>query len=450
MQVTETVSDGLQRKLKVVVPAGDIGSKYSERLDTFQGQVQLKGFRRGKVPRAHIQKLYGRSIMAEVLQAALEESSRQVLADRQERPAMQPKIDLPESQDEIEKVLNGQADLAYDMSFEILPKIELADFSTLKLEKLTADVADEDVDKALGDLADRSTTYEAEDGRVAGDSDRLTIDFIGRIAGEEFEGGKGEGVNLVIGQGGFIPGFEDGLKGAKAGDQRAIKATFPAEYPVPALAGKEADFEVTVKEVAKPVKPEIGDEFAKTLGAPDLSKLKEMVQAQIKRDFEQVARSKLKKALLDELEKVHSFVLPASLVDGEFEGIWRQVTSGLERQGKTFADEGKTEEGAREEFRKLAERRVRLGLVIGEIGETNKIQVTEDEIRRALIERARRYPGQERFVYEYFEKTPGAVDELRAPIFEDKVVDFIVELAKPSEKKVSREELLKPVDEEAA
>ena len=363
---------------------------------------------------------------------------------------MQPKIELTENQDEIEKVLSGQADLAFDMSFEVLPDIALVDFSTLQLERVAADVGAEEVDKALVDLADRNTAFEVEDGRPAGSGDRLTMDFVGRIDGEPFEGGKGDGVHLVIGQGGFIPGFEAGLDGAKAGDTRSVTATFPAEYPVPALAGKEAEFDVVVKEVARPVKPAIDDEFAKTLGAPDLAKLREMVQAQIEREYGQLSRARLKRELLDQLEKAHMFALPASLVDGEFEGIWRQVTSGLERSGKTFVDEGKTEESAREEFRKLAERRVRLGLVIGEIGEKNKIQVSEDELRRALIERARGFPGQERFVYEYFEKTPGAVDELRAPIFEDKVVDFVIELAKPAERKVSREDLLKPVDPDAS
>ncbi len=448
MQVTETVSDGLQRKLKVVVAAGEIGAKFTERMDDFKDRVQLKGFRRGKVPMAHLKKLYGRSLMAEVLQSTLDETTRKALADRNERPAMQPKIDLPENEAEIEKVLSGEADLAFDMSFEVLPEIALADFSKLTLEKLVADVPDSEIDKALSDLADRNTAYETEDGRAAGKDDQLTIDFVGKIGGEPFDGGKGEDVKLVIGQGGFIPGFEEGLTGAKAGDTRVVKATFPAEYPVPTLAGNEAEFDVTVKAVGKPVKPAVDDDFAKNLGAPDLAKLREMVQAQLQREHDQASRSKLKRALLDALEKAHDFVLPASLVDGEFEGIWQQVTTGLERSNKTFADEGKTEEGAREEFRKLAERRVRLGLVIGEIGEKNKVTVTEEEIRRALIERARRYPGQERFVYEYFEKTPGAVDELRAPIFEDKVVDYIVELAKPTERKVSREELLKPLEDE--
>jgi trigger factor len=450
MQVTETVSDGLKRKLKIVVGAGELGSKFTERLDDFKDRVQLKGFRRGKVPVAHLKKVYGRSLMAEVLQSTLEETSRQALVERQERPAMQPKIDWTEDQSEIEKVLNGQADLAYDMSFEVLPKIEVADLAALKLEKLTADITDEEVEKALATLADRNTTYEAEEGRAAGDGDRVTMDFVGRIDGEPFDGGKGEAVPLVLGKGGFIPGFEDGLKGVKAGEARLIKATFPAEYPVPTLAGKEAEFDVTVKEVGKPKVPAIDDELAKSFGASDLSRLRDMLRGQIGSEYERASRTKLKRNLLDALEKAHDFALPASLVDGEFEGIWKQIEQGLERSGKTFADEGKTEEGAREEFRKLAERRVRLGLVIGEIGDKNAITVSEDDLRRAMIERARAYPGQERFVFEYFQKTPGALDQLRAPIFEDKVVDFIVELAKPGERKVSAEELMKPLDEPAA
>ena len=274
------------------------------------------------------------------------------------------------------------------------------------------------------------------------------MDFGGKIDGEAFEGGTGEGVTLVVGQGGFIPGFEEGLKGAKAGDERAVTATFPAEYGAKHLAGKVAVFDVKVGEVAAPKKPEVNDEFAKTLGAPDLAKLREMVKAQLQAEHERVTRARLKRQLLDELEKSHDFALPPSLVDSEFESVWSDVMAGMKNQEKTFESEGKTEEGAKAEYRRIAERRVRLGLIIGEVGEANKIQVTQDEMRMALIEQARRFPGQEKFVYEYYEKTPGAVAQLRAPIFEDKVVDHIVGLAKPTERKVTREELFKPLSDE--
>lgn len=449
MQVDVTKSDGLMRQLKVVVPAAELSQRFSARIDEVKDQVQIKGFRKGKVPISHIKKVYGRSLMVEVMQAAVEETSRKAMVDRNERPALQPKIDLPEDSNEIEKVIDGKADLAYGMTFEVLPKIAVADFAGLKLERMVADVEESAVDKAVSDLVDRSTTFEAVEGRVAGDGDRIAMNFVGKIDGEAFEGGTAEGVNLVFGQGGFIPGFEEGLKGVKAGDERQVDATFPDDYGAKNLAGKTAVFDVKVTEVAAPKKPTVDDEFAKTLGAPDLAKLREMVKAQLQAEHERVTRARIKRQLLDELEKAHDFALPPSLVESEFESVWSEVQSGMQSQGKTFESEGKTEEGAKAEYRKIAERRVRLGLIIGEVGEANKIQVTQDEMRMALMEQARRFPGQEKFVYEYYEKTPGAVAQLRAPIFEDKVVDHIVSEAKPVERKVSREELFKPLADDA-
>ena len=443
MQVNETLSDGLKRGLKIVVDARELDQRFNDRLDAVKDRVQLKGFRPGKVPVAHIKRIYGRSLMAEVLQTAVEETSRQALTDRKERPAFQPKIVLPEDKDEIERVIDGKSDLTFNMEFEVLPEIRIADLAGLKLERVVADVDDESLGKALADLAQRNVTFEAEEGRAAADTDRVTVDFVGKIDGVAFEGGKGDDVQVVLGRGGFIPGFEDGIKGAKAGEARVVTATFPAEYGMAELAGKTAGFDVTVKEVARASTPEINDEFAKTLGADSAAKLRELVSAQIKREFDALSRARLKRSLLDALEQAHDFSLPPSLVDGEFESIWTQATNSLKQSGKSFADEGKTEEGAKAEYRKLAERRVRLGLVIGEIGNQNKIQVGQDEMRRALIEQARRFPGQEKMVYEFYEKQPSALAELRAPVFEDKVVDYVVELAKPIERKVTREELFK-------
>jgi trigger factor len=446
MQVTETNSDGLKRQLKVVVGAGELNQRFTARLDEMKDRVQLKGFRKGKVPVAHLKKVFGRSLMAEVLQQAVEETTRQALSDRQERPAFQPRIEFPEDKDEIERVIQGQADLAFKMSFEVLPEIKLMDFSELKLERLVADVDDAAINEAIARLVERSISYELAEERAAGDGDRVTIDYTGRVDGEPFEGGSGEGGFLVLGQGGFIPGFEDGLRGAKAGEERVVTATFPADYPVKHLAGKRAVFDVKVKEVAAPRKPELDDEFAKTLGAENLTQLRELVRQQINREYEAASRAKLKRMLLDELEKRHEFALPPSLVDSEYEAIWRQLTENLKRAGKTFEDEGKTEDQAKAEYRRIAERRVRLGLIVGEIGDKNKVQVTQDEMRRALVEQVRRFPGQARQVYEFYEKNPGAITELRAPIFEDKVVDFILEIAKPSERKVSRDELMRADD----
>lgn len=442
MQVTETSSEGLKRKLKVVVAADELGERFSQHLDKIKDQVQLKGFRKGKVPIAHIKKVFGRSVMNDVLQETIRETSSKAISDRKERPAMMPDIALADNAAEIENVVAGKADLAYEMSFEVLPEVTLADFKALKLERMVADVDDEQLDKALEQLAERNQAFAAEEGRAAEEGDRVTIDFKGTVDGVAFERGSGENLQLVIGNAGFIPGFEEGIKGAKKGESRDVPATFPAEYPVKELAGKEAVFAITVKEVEKPVKAEINDEFAKSLGTEGLDNLKSLVSVQIKQELDQASRMKLKRELLDALEQAHTFELPPTLVEREFDAIWRQVTEGLTREGKTFADEGKTEDEAKAEYRAIAERRVRLGLVVGEIGDKNKIEVTQDEMRRALMEHARRFPGQEKHVYEYFEKTPGALQELRAPIFEDKVVDFVLELARPAEKKVSRQELL--------
>jgi trigger factor len=441
----------LKRTLKVVVGAGELSERFTTRLDEVKDTIQIKGFRRGKVPVGHIKKVYGRSLMAEVLQDLVEKSSKQALSDRQERPAMQPEIAFSEDKDEIEQVMDGKADLAYTMSFEVLPKIDLIDMSTLSLEREVVDVDEETIDKAVAELVERNVTFEVEEGRVAGDGDQLKIDFVGSIDGTPFEGGAGEDMEIVIGRGGFIPGFEDGLKGAKAGEDRTVKATFPAEYQVAEFAGKEASFAVKVKSVAKPVKPEVNDELAKGFGLDSLDALRKVMRERIEGEYADFSRTKLKRELLDRLDKAHAFALPEALVTQEFDQIWAQVMDQLQKSGKSFADEGKTEESARAEYRAIAERRVRLGLVLAEIGDKAKVEVSQEELRNALFREARRFPGQEKMVYEYFEKTPGAVQQLRAPIYEDKVVDHIVGQAKVADRKVTRDELLKlPEGAEAA
>lgn len=448
MQITETNTDGLKREIKVVLGASELSERCDQRLDEMKDQVQLKGFRKGKVPKPHLKKLFGRQVMAEVLQQAVEESSRKALTERNERPAAQPTIDLPQDEGEIEGVIAGNADLAYSMSYEVIPPIEVVDFATIELEKLVTDVEDAAIDEAVSDLAKRNVAYEPQEGHEAAEGDKLKIDFVGKLGDEEFEGGTAQDVELVIGQSNFIPGFEEGLKGAKTGEERTVVTPFPEDYPVDTLKGREASFAVTVKEVAVPKDPTIDDEFAKTLGVESLEVLRDMISQQIGREYEQVSRMKLKRELLDKLDQAHSFELPPSLVQSEFDTIWGQLTSEMERSGKTFEDDGKTEEEARADYRKIAERRVRLGLVIGEIGEKGKIEVTQDELREALVTQARQYPGQEQQVYEYFEKTPGAVAQLRAPIFEDKVVDHVLETAKVTERKVSRDELVAPLDDD--
>lgn len=448
MQVTETAREGLKRTLQVVVGQAELKERFTSRLDEIKDRVQIKGFRRGKVPVAHLKKLYGKSLMQEVMEQTLNDTSAQAIKDRNERPAQQPKVELVDFNEEtFNRIVEGQGDLAYSMSFEVLPPIPLADLTSLKLEKLVADVDDAALEKALSNLAERNTAFDPEEGRAASEGDLVTMNFIGKIDGEPFEGGSAEGQSLVIGKKQFIPGFEEGVTGMKAGDEKVVTATFPEEYPVKELAGKTADFDVKVTAVAKPRVPEVDEEFAKGIGAESLEQLRSFVSEQIKREYDQASRAKLKREILDALDAAHKFELPPSLVDFEFNNIWTQLENNLKATNKTFADEGKTEDEARAEYRAIAERRVRLGLVIGEIGEKNKLQVSQEELRRALVEQARRYPGSEKQVYEYYEKTPGALAELRAPIFEDKVIDFVIEQAKPTEKKVTREELLKAVEE---
>ncbi|MCH9765665.1 MAG: trigger factor [Alphaproteobacteria bacterium] len=448
MQVTESENSGLKRTLKVVVDAAELGEKFSSRLGELKGRVQLKGFRKGKVPEAHLKKVYGRSVMSEVLQETIRESSSKAIKDRKERPAAMPDIAMTEDQDEIEQVLAGKADLTYSMTFEVMPDIKVTDLAKLKVEKCIADVTEDHINDALEKIAARNIKYEVVDDRAAEKEDQVTIDYRGLLNGEPFEGGTGEDLALVVGNASFIPGFEEGLIGIKAGDDRTIEATFPEDYQAQHLAGKDVVFEVKAKSVGKPAPPTLDDDFAKGLGIEEgIDKLKEMVREQVAQEHQSVSYMQVKKDLLDTLESAHEFELPPSLVKREFDGIWKEVNDRLKQSGKTFEDEGKTEDAQREEYSKIAERRIRLGLVVAEIGDANKIDVTQDELRQALMEEARRYPGQEKHVYEYYEKTPGALDQLRAPLFEDKVIAHILTVANVSEKRVSREELMKDVRE---
>lgn len=450
MEVEVTTAEGLKRELRVVIGAGELGERLSKRLDELKDQVKLKGFRPGKVPVNHLKKVYGRSIMAEVLAEAVDESSKKALTDREERPALQPEISLPEDQAEIDLVMNGDRDLAYVMSFEILPDFELTDFAALSFEKQVAETEDKNIDEGIEQLVEANISYSLKEGEAA-DGDRVTLDFEGKIDGEAFESGKAEDAAVVLGKGRFIPGFEEGLIGAKAEESRQVETVFPEDYPAENLAGKTATFDVLVKKVDAPVRPEVDENFATMLGLESVEALRDAVKDQLKTELDTASRSKLKRTLLDSLDEVHTFDLPESLVDSEFETIWTQVTGDLERAGRGFSDEGTTEEDARKEYRTIAERRVRLGLVLSKVGESQEIQISEEEVNRALMARLREFPGQEREVYEYYQKTPEALAELRTPIFEDKVVDYILELANVTEKSVSREELFAtPEDDDSA
>jgi len=447
MNVIETNAEGLRRELKVVVGADELERMLSSRLDDLKGKAKIKGFRPGHVPKEHLRKVYGRSVMAEVVQQAVAETSREALSQREERPAFQPKVALPEDEAEINQIFAGTGDLAYTLSFEVLPNVEVMDLGTVDLERPVTAVTEEDVDKSIERVLATNQNYKPKDG-AAEKGDRVTIDFVGKLDGEAFEGGTAEDAPIVLGGGNFIPGFEDGLLGAKAGDARGIDATFPADYPEAKLAGKTARFEAKVKEVASPETPTLDDEFAKSLGVDSVEKMREAIKSRMEQDRATASRLKVKRALLDALNQGHTFELPPTLVDNEFQAIWSQVTKDLEQSKKTFADEGTTEEKARENYRDIAARRVRLGLLLSEIGSRNEIKITDEEVNRSLLERIRQFPGQERQVYDFYRNNPEMLAELRAPIFEDKVVDYILELAKVTDKPVSVEELYADPDDE--
>jgi len=446
MQVTETSSAGLKREYRVVVPATDLEAKVNERLDDLKGRVQLRGFRPGKVPVAHLKRLYGKSAMAEVIEAAVREANSKIITDHGYKLAVEPKVVLPTEEGTVEGVIEGKADLSYTVEMEIVPAITLADFKTIKLTRLTAEVSDDEIDKALQTIADQNRPFVAK-AEGAANGDRVTIGFEGSIDGTPFEGGTGEDVPLIMGAGQFIPGFEEHLVGLKAGESKTFDVKFPDDYRASHLAGKNATFAVTVKAVDAPGALNIDDEFAKTLGLESLAKLKDAVKDRIAREHAMASRQKLKRALLDQLDERHKFEPPPSLVEQEFNNVWSQVENDLKQQNRTFEDEGTTEEKAREEYRGIAERRVRLGLVIAEIGEKNNIRVSDDQLRAAVMEQVRQFPGQERQIWEYYQKNPNALAALRAPLFEDKVVDFLVELAEVTDKPVSRDELFKEDEE---
>jgi trigger factor len=451
MQVTETLAEGLKRSFKVVVPVADLNDKVSKRLDDLKDRVQIKGFRPGKVPVAHLKRLYGRSALAEAIEEAVQETNARIVSDNGFKLALQPKISLPENQEEVAGVFEGKADLSYTVDIEILPKVTLSDVRTITVNKPVADVADSDIDEALNRIGEQNRPFEAKaEGAAAASGDKLTIDFVGSIDGVPFEGGAGNDLPLVIGSNTFIPGFEDQLVGQNVGETRTISVTFPEDYGAANLAGKAASFEVTLKGLATPGALSMDDEMAKTLGMESLDKLKEAIRTQIGRENDLMSRQKAKRQLLDALDAAHQFELPAGLVSQEFDGIWKTVEEDLKRSGKTFADEGTTEEAARADYGKIAERRVRLGLVLAEIGEKNEIKVTDEEVSRALVERARQFPGQEQMVWDYYRKNPDALASLRAPIFEEKVVDFLLALATVTETKVPRAELLKQDEDDKA
>jgi trigger factor len=449
MQVTETASTGLRREYKVVVPSNELDAKVNERLSEIKGRIRIDGFRPGKVPVDHLKRVYGRSVMAEAIENAVREGNAKIIADNKFRLAMEPKVTLPSEEAEVEQLISGKTDLAYTVAMEILAPIELTDFRAIELTKLTAEIADSEISDALKRIADANRPFsdKGENAKAAKD-DRVTISFVGKIGGNAFEGGTAEDIAVPIGSGTFIPGFEDQLIGVAAGDEKLVKVTFPQNYLNAELAGKEAEFDVKVKSIETPKDVTIDDEFAKSLGMESLDKLKDALRDRIKQEHDRVSRQRVKRALLDVLDERHHFDLPDALVEQEFENLWRVTTEQMKQENKTFADENTTEEAAKEDYRKIANRRVRLGLVLAEIGDKNAIKISDEEVTRAIVEQARQMPGREQQVWDYYRKNPNALAELRAPIFEEKVVDFLLALAKVTEKTVSRDELYKVEDDD--
>ncbi|MFO1183799.1 MAG: trigger factor [Bauldia sp.] len=441
MEITETVADGLKREIKVVIPRSELDSRLTSRLEQIKANVRLPGFRPGKVPVAHLRRAYGKAEMAQVVNDLLAENLRKMLADRGERAATQPNYELPEDQAETERILSGQADLAYAMKFEVLPNFEVADVSGVKLERPVASVSDDDVDAEIKTLAETARPFKATD-KAAETGDRLQISFLGKIAGEPFEGGAADDYQIRLGSGQFIPGFEEQLVGTRAGERRVVNVTFPADYRATQLAGKAATFEVTVKEVAAPGEIAINDELATQLGVESLGKLRQTVRDQLEQRYRFQSRQKVKRQLLDRLDGMHAFDLPPTMVEQEFANIWKQVADEMAATSKSFADVGTTEEEARADYRKIAERRVRLGLVLSSIGEKQRIEIADEEVQRALTAQMRQFPGQERQIYDYYRNNPDALAGLRAPIFEEKVVDYLLDIAQVAEKPVSKEELM--------
>jgi trigger factor len=448
MQVTETLVEGLKHEFQISVPASDLDAKAGARLVDLKDKVRLNGFRPGKVPVSHLKKVYGRSVMAETIDQTIRDTNSQIFTERGFRLATEPKITMPTEQKAVEDILAGKSDLTYTVSIEVVPAIALADFKSFAVEKPVADVTDADVDEAIKRIADQNQTFAAKgEGAKAESGDRVTISFKGTIDGTPFDGGTGENIQVTIGSNTFIPGFEEQLIGIAAGETRTLKVSFPKNYASDKLAGQPAEFETTATLIEAPQETKIDDEFAKTLGLESLDKLKQAARERLTAEFAGATRQRVKRMLLDRLDESHKFEAPPSLVDEEFNLMWNSIKAEMESSGKTFADEDTTEEAAKEEYRAIADRRVRLGLVLSEIGERNKITVTDDEVSRAVIERARQMPGREKEVWDYYRNNANALAQLRAPIYEDKVVDFILELANVTEKKVTREDLYK--DDEA-
>jgi trigger factor len=433
MQVTEVANEGLKRAYTVVVPASSIALQKDKRLKEIGKDAKLPGFRPGKVPPKVLQARYGQAVMGEVLEASVQEASDKVVSDNNLRPALQPKIELVNFAD--------GADLEFRMDLEILPEIPMPDFAGISLTRLKSAPGEEDITKALENITRRQASLEETEARAAAKGEVLICDFVGRIDGVDFQGGTASDMPIEVAGPGFIPGFTEQLEGMAPGEERLVKVTFPAEYGSAELAGKDAEFTVTAKALKIYAKPALDDELAKKLGLESMEKLREAITDSLQREYDSLARMAIKRKLLDALAERASFTVPEGMVDNEFAQIWQRVEADMKAGKLDGEDAGKDEATLKAEYRAIAERRIRLGLLLSEIGRTNNIQVSREELGQAMRAEVQRYPGQEKQVYDFFQKNPQAIENLRSPIFEEKVVDFMLELAKVEEETVSAEKL---------
>ncbi|VWX47066.1 trigger factor [Novosphingobium sp. 9U] len=442
MQIVETTNEGLKRAYTVTIPATEISARIEGEVKRMAPQMKMPGFRPGKVPANLVKKMHGPALHQEALQTSINEAMDKLVADNALRPAMQPDVSLGEGYEE------GK-DAELSVSLEVLPKIEAPSLEGLKLEKLTVPVQDEAVDEQVQRFADQQKSYETVEGRAAEDGDQVLCDFVGKLNGEEFEGGKAEGQAIVIGSGRLIPGFEEQLIGAKAGDERTITVTFPEDYGAENLAGQEATFDITVHEVKVPGETKIDDDFAKQLGLEGLDQLKGLLRGQLEQETAGLTRTQMKRQLLDQLAAGHDFDVPPTMVEAEFEQIWQQLQNEAANEEDPEAARAEIE-AEKDDYRKIAERRVRLGLLLSEIGQANGVEVSGQEMQMLLQQAAQQYrpEDRQRFV-EYVRQDPMAAAQLRAPLYEDKVVDFLIEKAEVTEREVTRDELQAAIEADA-
>ncbi len=441
MQLTERRSEGLLRVYDVTVPAAELQQKLNAKIEELRPRVRINGFRPGKVPVSHIRKVYGPGMMQDIINDAVQKSTQQSL--EKVRAASEPSLEL---KSDPKMVVLGQQDLQFELTLEVMPDFEPIDLKGIAITRPSAAVTDEQVETALNDLAKAQRGFEDKDGKAV-DGDEVNVDFVGRIDGEAFAGGSAQGARVVLGSKQFIPGFEEQLVGAKAGEERTLKVNFPDDYPAAELKGKAAEFETKVNAVRQPKQGAPDDAWAGQLGFDSLPALKDALKQRIESEHTQQSRAKAKRVLFDKLDEAHDFDLPPRMVEAEFNQIWRQVEADRQAGRADPSDEGKSEDELRAEYRGIAERRVRLGLVLAEIGRRNKVEVSDQEVAQAISVQARNYPGQERQIFEAYQRNPQMVAQVRAPLYEEKVVDYVLELVKITNQDVSRDELF--ADEDA-